>query len=150
MSLSPGDTDETVYGENIPNTPHRYRYKKSAFPQPLPALPMSKEVAFDYMRLCMCLELRMRICDARVDTFMARLQALSLLTNFFRAHPESVDEWRKRPEATLRPMNWSAEQEEFLAIVADRINIRDSSDMAAGLNRWLHITGGPVPARRES
>ena len=110
---------------------------------------MSKEVAFDYMRQCMCLELRMRICDARVDTFMARLQALSLLTNFFRANPGAVGEWRKRPEATLRPMNWSAEQEEFLAIVADRINIRDSSDTAAGLKRWLHITGGPGTGKTE-
>ena len=81
------DTDETVYGAAIPNTPHRYRYKKSAFPQPLPALPMSTEVAYDYMRDCMRLELRMRICDARVDTFMARLEALPVLTNFFRAHP---------------------------------------------------------------
>ena len=42
MSLSPGDTDETVYGEAIPNTPHRYRYKKSAFPQPLPTLPVER------------------------------------------------------------------------------------------------------------
>ena len=97
----------------------------------------------------MCLELRMRICDARVDTFMARLQALSLLTNFFHANSAAVGEWRKRPEATLRPMNWSAEQEEFLAIVADRINIRDSSDTAAGLKRWLHITGGPGTGKTE-
>ena len=46
MALSPGGTDETVYGEAIPNTTRRYRYKKSAFPQPLPTLPMSKEDAF--------------------------------------------------------------------------------------------------------
>ena len=81
------DTDETVYGEAIPNTPHRYRYKKSAFPQPLPTLPMSKEVAFDYMRECMRIELRMRVCDARVDTFLARLQALAVLTNFVACEP---------------------------------------------------------------
>jgi hypothetical protein len=46
-------------------------------------------------------------------------------------------------------MKWAAEQEEFLAIVADRINIRDSSDMAAGYNRWLHITGGPGTGKTE-
>ena len=48
VSLSPGDTDDTVYGESIPNSAHRYRYLKSAFPQPLPTLPMSKDAAFAY------------------------------------------------------------------------------------------------------
>ena len=76
MSLSPGDTDETVYGETIPDTTHRYRYKRSVFPQPLPTLPMSKEVAFEYMRACMVTDLRMRVCDARVATFVSRLEAL--------------------------------------------------------------------------
>ena len=87
LSLAPGDTDETVYGEAVPNSPHRYRYKKSAFPQPLPTLPMSKEAAFHYMRDCMRIELRMRVCDARVDTFLSRLDALAALTKFLRANP---------------------------------------------------------------
>ena len=62
MSLSPGDTDETVYGEAIPNSVHRYRYLKSVFSQLMPTLPMSKEMAFDYMRECMRIDLRMRVC----------------------------------------------------------------------------------------
>ena len=73
-SLSPGDTDETVYGEAIPGSTHRYRYSKFAFPQPLPTLPMSNEVAFAYMSNCMQTDLRMRVCDARVATFLARLE----------------------------------------------------------------------------
>ena len=107
MALSPGDTDETVYGEAIPNTTHRYRYKKSAFPQPLPTLPMSKEVAFEYMCNCMVTELRMRVCDARVATFVSRLGALSVLTKFFREHPLSLADWHKVRNVTLRPMTWS-------------------------------------------
>jgi hypothetical protein len=82
-SLSPGDKDDNVYGETIPNSTHRYRYKKSAFPQPLPTLPMSKEVAFNYMKECMRIDLRMRVCDARVNTFLSRLDAIALFTNFY-------------------------------------------------------------------
>ena len=47
-------------------------------------------------------------------------------------------------------MKWSDQQEEFLAIVADRINIRDSSDMATGLDCWMHITGGPGTGKTEA
>ena len=83
MALSPGDGDDNVYGETIPDATHRYRYLKSAFPQPLPTLPMSKEVAFNYMKECMRMDLRMRVCDARVNTFLSRRDALSLLTNFY-------------------------------------------------------------------
>ena len=68
MSLSPGDTDETVYGESIPNSVYRYRYLKSVFPQPLPTLHMSKEAAFDYMRECMRIDLRMRVCVTHAST----------------------------------------------------------------------------------
>ena len=149
MSLAPGDTDETVYGEAVPNSSHRYRYSKSAFPQPLPTLPMSKEAAFDYMRECMRIELRMRVCDARVDTFLSRLHALAVLTNFLRAHPDRVDAWTRVRDVTLRAMTWSAKQEELLAIVADRINIRDASDLAGGLARWMHLTGGPGTGNTE-
>ena len=95
VSLSPGDEDDNVYGEAIPNTIHRYRYKKSAFPQPLPTLPMSEEIAFEYMRSCMVIELRKRVCDARVGTFVSRLEALSVLTKFFREHPGSFADWQK-------------------------------------------------------
>ena len=149
MSLSPGDTDETVYGEAIPDSTHRYRYLKSAFPQSLPTLPMSKEVAFEYMCECMRIDLRMRVCDARADTFLTRLKALSVLTNFFRENPLSVEAWRRTRDVTLRPMTWSEKQDEFLAEVADRINIRDASDMAGGLSRWMHITGGPGTGKTE-
>ena len=149
-SLSPGDTDDTVYGESIPNSVHRYRYLKSAFPQPLPTLPMSKEAAFDYMRECMRIDLRMRVCDARVDTFLARLEAIAVLTKSFRANPLSVQAWRTRDDVELRTMKWSAEQEEFLAIVADRINVRDPTDMAATFDRWMHITGGPGTGKTEA
>ena len=85
-----GDGDDNVYGETIPNTTHRYRYKKSVVPQPLPTLLMSKEVAFEYMCNRMVTELRMRVCDARVATFVSRLGALSVLTKFFREHPLSL------------------------------------------------------------
>ena len=149
MSLTPRDTDENVYGESIPGTTHRYRYKKSAFPQTLPTLPMSKEIAFAYMRDCMRIDLRMRICDARVDTFVSRLEALTLLTKFFRAHPQSLAAWQTPIKATLRPMTWSDKQQEFLDIVADRIHIRDSSDLAGGFSRWMHITGGPGTGKTE-
>ena len=150
MALSPGDGDHNLYGETIPDGTHRYRYLKSAFPQPLPTLPMSKEVAFNYMKECMRMDLRMRVCDARVNTFLSRLDALSLLTNFLRANPSSLEAWRHTRDVTLRPMTWSGKQQEFLDIVADRINIRDSSDMAAGLDRWMHITGGPGTGKTEA
>lgn len=44
MALPPGDTDDTMYGETMPNTVHRYLSLKSAFPQPLPTLPISKRL----------------------------------------------------------------------------------------------------------
>ena len=47
-------------------------------------------------------------------------------------------------------MKWSDEQLEFLNIVAERINIRDSSDLAAGLDRWMHITGSPGTGKTEA
>ena len=150
MSLSPGDTDETVYGEAIPGSTHRYRYSKSAFPQPLPTLPMSKEVAFAYMCDCMQTDLPMRVCDARVATFLSRLQAIAVLTNTFRANPLPVEAWRTAPDVTLRSMQWSGKQREFLDAVAERINVRDSSDMAGGLSRWMHITGGPGTGKTEA
>ena len=62
MSLSPGDEDDKVYGETIPDSTHRYRYLKSAFPQSLPSLPMSKELAFNYKKECMRMDLCMRVC----------------------------------------------------------------------------------------
>jgi len=139
-----------VYGEAIPNTVHRYRYLKTAFPQPLPTLPMSKEAAFIYMRECMRIDLRMRICDARVDTFLTRLDALSVLTNFFRANPLSVEEWRKRPDVTLRDVAWSDEQSEFLTMVADNIMVRDSVEMHDRSKRFMHITGGPGTGKTEA
>ena len=150
MSLSPGDEDDKVYGETIPDTTRRYRYLKSAFPQPLPTLPMSKEVAFNYMRECMRIEMRMRVCDARVDTFLSRLDALAVLTNFLRANPLKVEAWRHVRDVTLRPMTWSDKQQEFLNVVADGVNVRDSSDMAAGLSRWMHVAGGPGTGKTES
>ena len=70
MALAPGDADSCVFGEAIPNTTNRYRYLKSAFPQPLPTLPMSKEAGFHYMHAFMRIDLRMRVCDACVDTFL--------------------------------------------------------------------------------
>ena len=108
---------------------------------------MSKEAAFDYMRDCMRIDLRMRICDERVDTFVSMLQALAALTNFFRAHTQSLAAWQKPITATLRPMTWSDKQQEFLDIVADRINIRDSSDLAGGLAAGCTLPGVPVAAR---
>ena len=47
-------------------------------------------------------------------------------------------------------MKWSDKQVEFLDSVAERINIRDSSDMAGGLSRWMHITGGPGTGKTEA
>ena len=111
---------------------------------------MSKEAAFHYMRECMRTELRMRVGDARVETFLSRLDALSLLTNYFRSSPQSVEAWRHTRDVTLRPMKWSDKQQEILDIVADRINIRDSSDLAAGLSRFMHITGGPGTGKTEA
>ena len=96
------------------------------------------------------MDLRMRVCDARVNTFLSRLDALSLLTKFVRANPSSLEAWRHTRDVTLRSMTWSGKQQEFLDAVADRINIRDSSDMAAGLDRWMHITGGPGTGKTES
>ena len=57
---------------------------------------MSKEVAFEYMRACMVTDLRMRVRDARVASFVSRLEALSWLTKFFREHPQSIADWRQR------------------------------------------------------
>ena len=131
MSLSLGDTDETVYGETIPNISHRYRYLKSVVPQTLLTLPMSQEVAFDYMRECMRIDLRKRVSDARVDASLSRLEALSLLKKKIRANPRSLEDWRPPQEVKL------------LNIIAERIIIRDSKDLAANLDRWMHITGGP-------
>ena len=123
-------TQTIVFGETIPNTTHRYRYLKSAFPQPLPTLPMSREDAIRYMRECMRVDLRMRVCDARVDTFMARLDAISMWTVFVRASPLSVEPWRHPGDVTLRPMRWSSKPQGILDNVADRTNIRDSNGLA--------------------
>ena len=65
-------------------------------------------------------------------------------------YPESLEAWRPPPRVTLRAINWSDNQQEFLDYVADRINIRDSSDMAAGLDRWMHLTGGPGTGKTEA
>ena len=72
-----------------------------------------------------------------------------MLTNFVRAQPQSLAAWHRPMKVTLRPMTWSDKQQEFLDIVADRINIRDSSDLAGGLTRWTHITGGPGTGKTE-
>jgi hypothetical protein len=111
---------------------------------------MSKKAAFDYMRECMRIDLRMRVCDARVDTFLSRLEAIAVLTRSFHENPLSVEAWRTTSDVKLRTMNWSDEQEEFLDIVADSINVRDSTAMAAGLDRWMHITGGPGTGKTEA
>ena len=150
MSLSPGDNDETVYGETIPNGTHRYRYLKSAFPQPLPTLPMSKEVAFHYMKECMRIDLRMCVCDARVDTFLSRLDALSVFTNFLPSNPQSVEEWRRKSDVALRDVKWSDKQQEFLDIVAQSINVIDSGEVHDRLKRFMHITGGPGTGKTEA
>ena len=149
MALSPGDTDDCVFGETIPKTNHRYRYKKVAFPHPLPTLPMSREAAFQYMVLCMCCDLRMRVADARVATFTSRMRALALLTNSFRSAPLSVADWHRASEVVLQPRQWSEKQQEFLDHVADRICVRDAADMAGGLKRFSHITGGPGTGKTE-
>lgn len=94
------------------------------------------------MRGCMRIEFLMRVCDARVDTLLSRLEALSALTKFFHAFPLSVEARRHTRDVTLRPVTWSRKQQGFLDIVADRINIQGSSDLAGGLARWMHITGG--------
>ena len=46
-------------------------------------------------------------------------------------------------------MSSSGKQQEFLDIVAGRINIRNSNDLAGGLTRWMHITGGPGTGKTE-
>ena len=46
-------------------------------------------------------------------------------------------------------MSFASNQLDFLDVVKDRINVRDSSDMAAGLSRWMHITGGPGNGKTE-
>ena len=82
--------------------------------------------------------------------FLSRLEAPSVLTKCFNVFPLSVEAWRHTRDATLRPMTWSGKkQQEFLDIVADRINIRDSNDLAGGLTRWMHITGGPGTGKTE-
>jgi len=98
----------------------------------------------------MVTELRMRVCDARVATFVSRLGALSVLTKFFREHPLSLADWHKVEKVTLRPMTWSDAQSEFLKVVKEHVDVRDSSDMAAGLSRWMHITGGPGTGKTEA
>ena len=35
-------------------------------------------------------------------------------------------------------------------MVADRINIKDSNDLAASLSRWMHIAGGPGTGKTEA
>ena len=149
LALAPGDTPECVFGEAIPNTTSRYRYCRNVFPRPLPTLPMSKDVAFDYLVECMCVELRMRVCGARVHTFTSRMKAMALLTNRLRREPLSVAAWEQTRDVVLEPRTWSDKQQEFLDVVADRINIRDSSDLAGGLSRWMHITGGPGTGKTE-
>ena len=61
-----------------------------------------------------------------------------------------MEAWRTTQDVKLRTMTWSDEQEEFLDIVADSINVRDSTAMAAGLDRWMHITGGPGTGKTEA
>lgn len=73
LALTLPDADDCVFGEAIPNTTRRYRYARSAFTQPLPALPMSRAVAFGYMLERMCVDLRMKVSDARVYTFESRM-----------------------------------------------------------------------------
>ena len=114
LALTPADEDDCVFGEAIPNTTRRYRYGRSAFPQPLPALPMSREVAFGYMLECMCIDLRMRVSDARVYTFKSRMEAIGYLKNRFRSEPLSIDAWRHTRNVVLEPRAWSGEQQEFL------------------------------------
>ena len=140
LSLSPGDTAECVFDEAIPNTTSRYRYCRNVFPRPLPTLPMTKDAAFDYLLECMCVDLRMWVCDARVHAFTSRMKAMALLTNHFRREPLSVAAWEQTRNVVLEPRAWSEKQQEFLDVVADRINVRDSSDLAGGLSRWMHIT----------
>lgn len=149
MALAPGDTDDCVFGETIPTTNHRYRYKKVAFPHPLPTLPMSREAAFKYMVLCMCCDLRMRVADARTATFTSRMHAFALLTNSFRSAPLSVAAWHRASEVVLEPRQWSEKQHEFLTCVADHTCVRDASEMAIGLKRFSHITGGPGTGNTE-
>ena len=67
MFLPFGNKDENAYGEIIQSTSHRYRYFQSAFPQPLQTLPMMREVAFQYMRGCMQIDVRMRVRDAHAN-----------------------------------------------------------------------------------
>ena len=107
LSLAPGDTAECVLGETIPNTTSRYRYCRNVFPRPLPTLPMSKDVAFDYLLECMCVDLRMRVCDARVPTFVSRMKAMAPLTNHFRREPLSVVAWEQTRDVVLEPRTWS-------------------------------------------
>ena len=47
-------------------------------------------------------------------------------------------------------MTWSDAQSEFLKVVKEHVDVRDSSDMAAGLSRWMHITGGPGTGKTEA
>ena len=47
-------------------------------------------------------------------------------------------------------MDWSNAQQEFVDVVGDRIKVRDSSDMAGGLSRWMHIAGGPGTGNTEA
>ena len=102
------------------------------------------------MVLCMCCGLRMRVVDARVATFTSRMHALALLTNSFRGDPRKVAVWHRANEVVLEPRQWSAKQQDFLNFVADRICVRDASDMAGGLKRFPNITGGPGTGKKRS
>ena len=95
-------------------TVHRYRYLKLVFPEALPILLMSKYVAFEYMRECMRIEFCMRVCDARVDIFVSRVDALWLL----RCHAVRVYyRWKRggtfEMSVTFRNMNWPNAQQIF-------------------------------------
>ena len=82
--------------------------------------------------------------------FCHGLKPLAVLAKFFRAHPLSLETWRQTRDVTLRPMKRSDKQEEFVNIVAKRINITDSNDLAGGLSRLMHIAGGPGTGKTET
>ena len=97
----------------------------------------------------MCIDLRMRVSDARVYTFKSRMAALGYLTSRFRSEPLSSDAWRHTRNFVLEPREWPGEQSEFLDYVEEHINIRDSTDLAGGLTRFMHITGRPGTGKTE-
>ena len=61
-----------------------------------------------------------------------------------------MEEWRKRPDVTLRDVKWSDEQSKFLTMVADNIMMRDSGEMHDRSKRFMHITGGPGTGKTEA